>query len=511
MNKFKILDCTLRDGGYYTNWDFDPILIDAYLNAINKLPIQYIEIGYRSNPVKEYMGKLGYTPISVLKQIRKKCTKKIAVMLNEKNTNPEDLNYLIAPLRGLVDMIRIAVDPINFERAVLLAKSIKDYGFEIGFNTMYMSKWNDYEGFLLNLYKINGIANLFCMVDSFGGISPNEVENIFKIVKQNTTCPIGFHGHNNLQLSLINTIKAIECGVDFVDVTVLGMGRGAGNLNMELLLTYLNKEGLEVDFNVLGDVISAFQPLWEKYKWGTNLPYMLSGANSFPQKEVMDWVTNRTYSFNSIVRALNNKRNNVKDNARYPNIEVINTSKVLILGGGNSVVIHKEAINEFILNNPDMSLIFATARHAALYNNIANKKYYCLVGNEAKRLSYEIKADDFNGKCILAPYPRMMGTEVPSFAESSTQELTQVTFTKDYIDSCTSVALQIAIELKANEIYVVGYDGYQGQILSEKEMDLTRENRTLFSSFNQCQNKPLISLTPTLYKELEVRSVYQFL
>ena len=116
-------------------------------------------------------------------------------------------------------------------------------------------------------------------------------------------------------MGLINTLTAIDCGIDYVDATILGMGRGAGNLNMELLLTCLNKRGLDVDFNVLGDVITAFQPLYEQYKWGTNLPYMISGANSIPQKEVMEWATNRTYSFNSIVRALNNKKNNVKDNA----------------------------------------------------------------------------------------------------------------------------------------------------------------------------------------------------
>ena len=121
-----------------------------------------------------------------------------------------------------------------------------------------------------------------------------------------------------MQLGLINTLTAIECGVDFVDATALGMGRGAGNLNMELLLTYLKNEGLEVDFNVLGDYVSNFQPLLDKYQWGTNLPYMISGANRIPQKEVMEWVTNRAYSFNSIVRALDNKRNCVVVNGRSP-------------------------------------------------------------------------------------------------------------------------------------------------------------------------------------------------
>lgn len=169
-------------------------------------------------------------------------------MLNEKSVVTEDLDALLNPILGLVDMIRIAIDPKNIDRAIYLAEKVKEMGFEIGFNVMYMSKWQEYDGFLLKLKQINGIADLFCMVDSYGGISPKEVKNLVKQVKENTTCPIGFHGHNNLQLGLINTLTAIECGVDFVDATILGMGRGAGNLNMELLLTYLNKYyGLDVD------------------------------------------------------------------------------------------------------------------------------------------------------------------------------------------------------------------------------------------------------------------------
>lgn len=80
----KILDCTLRDGGYYTNWDFDDKIVDAYIRAMNLLPIDYLELGYRNLPSVEYMGKFGYSPVSILKKIREHCTKKLDVMLNEK-------------------------------------------------------------------------------------------------------------------------------------------------------------------------------------------------------------------------------------------------------------------------------------------------------------------------------------------------------------------------------------------------------------------------------------------
>ena len=264
------------------------------------------------------MGEYGYCPVTTLQHIREKCSKKIAVMLNEKSTKVEDFEQLLSPIEGLVDMVRLAVDPKNFDRALGLAKAIKErYDIEISFNVMYMSTWED--GFYEKLHKLNGVVDLFCMVDSYGSITPQEAKTITDRMKAELRCQVGFHGHNNLQLGLVNTFTAIESGVDFVDGTIRGMGRGAGNLNTELLLTYLNKhQDLNVDFNVLGDVVSAFESLQQQYQWGTSLPYMLSGANSIPQKDVMEWVQNRIYSFNSIVRALDNRKSHKHDNAKYP-------------------------------------------------------------------------------------------------------------------------------------------------------------------------------------------------
>lgn len=508
---FKILDCTLRDGGYYTDWDFNEAIVNSYIEAMNLLPIDYLEVGYRNNPSKEYLGRFGYTPVAELKGIRLLCNKKIAVMINEKSTSPDNLELLLKPIVGYADMIRIAIDPKNIDRAIILAKAVKTYGFEVGFNVMYMSTWLSNKVFLNKLCQINGIADLFCMVDSFGGITPKEIKEIIDIVRSKTTCPIGFHGHDNLQLGLINTLTAIGCGVDFVDATILGMGRGAGNLKMELLLTYLNKEGLEVDFNVLGDVITSFQPLLQKYQWGTQLPYMISGANSIPQKEVMALVTNRVYSFDSIVRGLQNRKDNVKDNAKYPILQSEKYENVLIIGGGESPIEHFEGIKSFIEKQTSVALVFATARHAGSYKNIDAPHYYCLVGREAKRLLKNLSSKNYQGKCILPPYPRKLGTEVPEYAEDSTFELPSIDFTQEYKDSCTTLAIQTAINICKGAIYIIGYDGYPGAILSEKEVSLTNENMTLFKYYELFKGEKMKSLTPSLYKELDVESIYQFL
>lgn len=507
----QILDCTLRDGGYYTNWDFRGEVVETYLIGMNELPIDYLELGYRNNPEKEYLGKFGYTPVYLLKQIRRLSNKKLAVMLNEKNTNIEDLAHLIAPIKGLVDMVRLAVDPKNLQRAINLAKAIKDEGYEVGFNIMYMSNWQQYKGFYDQLSGLNGVADILNMVDSFGGIMPDEVATIIKKLRGIVDCKIGFHGHNNLEMALANTLAAIESGVDSVDVTILGMGRGAGNLNLELLLTYLNRDGLNVDFNALSDVITAFQPLHETYRWGTQLPYMISGANSLPQKEVMALVTNRVYSFDSIVRGLQNKKDKVEDNAKYPILANANFDDVIIVGGGSSPIDHMEGIINYIKTKNNIALVFATARHAGKFVDINVPQYYCLLGREAKRLKKNVSADKYHATCVLPPYPRKLGTDVPEYAERATFELSKIEFTTEYQDSCTTLAIQTALNICKGNIYIVGYDGYPGNILSEKEVALSNENMALLRDYEKYTGRKMKSLTPSLYPELEVESIYQFI
>ena len=512
MSKIKILDCTLRDGGYYTNWDFEKSVVEKYIDATNVLPVDYIEIGYRNKPQSSYMGKYSYCPVFELQHIRQKSCKKISIMLDEKDVECSDIDKLLLPITGLADMVRIAVSPENFDRAIALAKMIKEVGFEVGFNVMYMSKWKDYNGFYDQIKSVNEVVDVFCMVDSYGSVSPKEVSEITQSVKKKLTCAVGFHGHNNLEMGLANTLAAIENGVDCVDATILGMGRGAGNLKTELLLTYLNKHyNYKVDFNVLGDVITAFSDLLKKHEWGTNLPYMISGANSLPQKDVMDWVTTRFYSFNSIIRALENQKNNVEDNDKYPVIEVKKHNEVIIIGGGAGAIEHADGIKEFVKLKKDICIIHASSKNAKYYKDLNVPQIFCLVGNEGHRMEKVFEdLGGFKGICVLPPYPRKMGTYVPSVIKEKTFELKNVNFTDKYKDSHTALALQTALILEAQKVYIVGYDGYvMDEVVTQKERELTAENNYLFNLISS--KLELLSVTPTNYRDIKIQSVYAFL
>ena len=509
----KILDCTIRDGGYYTNWDFDKTLVDQYIFSTNELPIDYLEVGYRSYPMKGYLGKYFYAPIYELENLKKNSIKKLVIILNEKDIRLEHINDLLGPIVGIIDMVRIAIDPEHLGRALILAEGVKKMGFEVGFNVMYMSKWSQYGNFISELKNVDSIADYFYMVDSFGGVYPKDVIETIDLVRSNTSCKLGFHGHNNLELALINTLTAIEHGVDIVDATISGMGRGAGNLKTELLLTALNaKEGLDVNFNALGTVVNAFDGLLEKYQWGTNLPYMISGSNSLPQKDVMDWVTTRFYSFNSIIRALQNQKAKVKDNERLPVFEAKDTaSEVLIIGGGKTAVEHAQGLIELIKSKPELIVIHASSKNATHYKGLANKQIFCLVGSEGHRLEKAFEdLGEFDGLCVLPPFPRKMGTYVPSSVKEKSFELAFIDFTEKHKDSHTALALQTAISLNANKVFVAGYDGYQDGPISQKERDLTNENESLFQLFND-KISTLVSLTPSVYSKLKNDSIYSLI
>jgi 4-hydroxy 2-oxovalerate aldolase len=513
-SKVKIIDCTLRDGGYYTNWDFDDQLVDTYLAGFNHLPVDYLEVGYRSKPLKGYLGKFFYCPEHVLKQIRISSSTKIAVILNEKDVAAADAHPLLSPVRPYVDMVRLAVDPKNFQRALGLAEAIKKLGFEVAFNVMYMSSWAERKAFLDQLKEVDAVADYFYMVDSYGGVFPDDVRNIVDMVRSRTNTKLGFHGHNNLELALINTLTAIDCGVEVVDATVTGMGRGAGNLKTELLLTALNAQGkIEFDFNPLSKVVDAFSKLQEEHKWGTNLPYMVSGANSLPQGEVMDWVGKRYYSFNSIIRALDNQSKGVQDNQRLPvftaaNSDARHNNKVLIVGGGPSTVQHAAGIKKYLDAHPDIVVIHASSKNAMTFRTVANRQIFCLVGNEGHRME-----DVFSGDipptaiCVLPPFPRKMGTYIPEVLRDRAFELGSSAFAEQYADSHTCIALQIVLELGITDVEVVGYDGYAGQSMGAKEQALYTENQNIFAKAQElglsCQ-----SLTPTSYTKMIQGSIY---
>lgn len=506
----KLLDCTLRDGGYYTKWDFDKAIVDKYVAAMEVLPIDYLELGYRSLPQKGYYGEYFYSPIERLKALKELApTTSFALMLDEKNTNPQSLPQLFKPLQGICEMVRMAVAPTKIADAIVLAQILKDLGFLVAVNIMYISKIKLETQFFDQINRGEGFVDFLYLVDSYGGIMPEELAEKIGMTKENTPFTIGFHGHNNMELALANSYTAMQNGAGIIDSTVTGMGRGAGNLKTELFLTYLQAQHhWQVDFSQLSHILPAFEEMQRYYGWGTNLPYMISGAYSLPQKDVMDWMGKRRYSINGIVQAMTHSIQ--KTTHAYTSSSALKLSKpsgVLIVGGGQSVATHLSQIRRVLAANPDWLVIHSSTRNMAHFTKLPNSQVVCLTGQEGKKIQERsgVVAEMNLLACVLPPAPRLMGAFVPTSLENKTFELSGYDFVHSYSDGPLALALQMAWNSGTEYVGFIGMDGYQHTL--HTDFELRTESQDVLNAFKKAYKGKWEALTATNY-EMPQGSIY---
>lgn len=497
-----LLDCTLRDGGYYTNWDFPEELLVAYFESTNKLPIDFIEIGYLSKQKKEYHGAFYYLPNTILEKCRNRCDRKLSVMINEKEISEEDLSFLLTDTAGKIDLIRLAVKPENLERSLKLGKLIKEKGFLVALNLMYASEWKENYPETTILKKINENFDFFYLVDSYGGLFPESVDQKITYLKEKLSTIVGFHGHNNLELALANTLSAKQAGAGIIDSTIMGMGRGAGNLKTELLLSVLYKEeNIRIDFDILNSITETFEEFQKKYGWGTNLPYMVSGLRSLPQDAVMSQVKKRFFSLNGFKEDVSFKKNIFNEDFKLP----FAFTKAILVGGGDSVKKHKEALNEFTKNDEDLLIIFASSKNVSCFMDSPNFQLHFLAGNEGKRLQSELNIKDISKRAaIIAPDFFSTLSFVPQELQNRSIKLDNENFDQTYNRSMTALILQFCLQNSIKELFTTGYDGYGGAMTKE-ELELFEENSGIFKDFGN--DLTIWSLTPTEYP-LHSKSIY---
>lgn len=514
--KTKVLDCTLRDGGYYTHWDFPRNIVDKYLDTVADLPIDYIEIGYRSSPKEDYFGEYFYTPIETINRISKKLgsSKKIAIMINTKDiANVQELESLLRECKGKVHLVRFAVAPNNMQNASIYAKKVKQLGFEAALNLMYLSQMDSQEIISQVNYILDYVEDIdyIYLVDSYGACLPSEIMDKFKsIIKEHENLALGFHGHDNIQLAYANTLEAIDAGAGIIDATVTGMGRGAGNLSTELICSYFaSKENVELDYTNLVDLVEVFNELKVKYGWGTSLPYMISGLNKLPQGEVMDLISLNRYSTNNIVSIINNK---IQDNApiknsvsELPSSEFKDFDFSVLIGGGASVITHINAL-ENLNNKFKILFIHSTTKHLELFKNKGFNNLVCLPGDESKKVkSYNNKENEGTKFVILNDSEideKSINSNIYAIGSSKIDELLEI---KEFAkDAPLFIALKVTEILSINNFYLIGFDGYDEETKTTKI--LRDENQIIINSYSK-KNKKIVSFTPSKY-DIEVKSLY---
>jgi len=283
MKSVKILDCTLRDGGYVNNWDFGCENIKHIISNLSNSKIDYIECGFLKN--KEYFkDKSIFNSIEQLQNLlsESQINSKLALMINYGEFSEE----FIKPNTSKI-ALRIAFKKEKRYEALEFCKTLKEKGYEIFINPMNTVSYSSNE--LLELVeKVNEILpSVFTIVDTNGEMKNKDVLSLFYLIENNLNPKIalGFHSHNSLQLSFSNAKTLLNQNTKrtiIIDSTIFGIGRGAGNLQSELLIQHLNEnynKGYDI-IPILKTIEETINPIFIKKPWGYSLPYYLAAANS---------------------------------------------------------------------------------------------------------------------------------------------------------------------------------------------------------------------------------------
>jgi 4-hydroxy 2-oxovalerate aldolase len=505
----KILDCTLRDGGYYTNWDFDQELTNDYFKLVKSLPIEIIEMGYRGNTSKKnaYFGEYYFLTISNLKRIKSIIgnKKKISIMVDLKDwRSVSDLKKNLSKCRGVVDIVRFAVAPNKLGEFKDFLKVTKSLGFKVCVNLMYSHVILKNSELIRRVLKLKKFFDVLYIVDSYGTLITGDVENIInKIKKIDDKIPIGFHAHNNLEMALANSIEAIKNNIDYLDCTITGMGRGAGNLKTELLITYLNlkKKIMKInDYKNIAHVVNQFEEMKLKEKWGTSLPYMISGSTQNPQAEAMQLIKSKRYNLSDIISYLTKKEK--KDIIIKKSLSFKKKS-ILIIGGGNTVKKNYNYIKELLKKDLSIYIIFSSSRNFDLFNNIKNDSILCITGNEINKINKKkLITQKFLVNNIVDD-KTILPKNLKNFHKLKVNNLD-----KKINNAPLAISLSAAKQINAKNVFLIGFDGYE-KLNKINDYSLYNENQKIFDFYKNKLN--LISLSDTTYENVKKSSIYQYI
>ncbi len=286
MNKIHVLDCTLRDGGYCNEWQFGFDNAKKITSGLVESNIEIIECGFITNKVKYDPDVTKFTTVEEIAGVipQNRDDRIFVAMMNYGEYNIDDLPVYDG---SSIDGIRVAYHKKNRYEALELCKKIKEKGYLVFIQAMVSLSYSD-EEFLEMIKIVNELEPYaFYIVDSFGMMKGKDLTRLFYMVEHNLKDKIwiGFHSHNNMQLAYSNAQRLTTVQTSrnlIIDSSIMGMGRGAGNLNTELFIEYLNENaGKNYDIkpvlNIMDKILSRF---YETNYWGYSLPNYISASHN---------------------------------------------------------------------------------------------------------------------------------------------------------------------------------------------------------------------------------------
>jgi len=385
--RLKLLDCTLRDGGYYNAWNFSPALIEEYLVAMKAANVDVVELGFRFLKNEGFKGPCAFTTDDFLDELAIPPGLEIGVMVNGSDLCKdfgcvEALERLFPrpASKTPVKLVRIACHFHELPMALPATKWLTERGYSVGFNLMQIGdRTRDEVIEFTRMASVWPIKVLY-FADSMGSMKPDDIVRITGWLREGWRGSLGIHTHDNMGMALTNTLSAQSQGVSWVDATVTGMGRGAGNARTEdLVLEVEELLGRKSNLVPLMTLIRKyFGPMKAMYGWGTNAYYYYAGKYGIHPSYVQKMQGDSRYDDADIIAVLDHLRS--EGGAKYslgaldiarnyykqdvkgswcPSL-LMKGRDVLILGTGPGVLDHRAAIEAYVRRSNPVVLALNT-------------------------------------------------------------------------------------------------------------------------------------------------------
>ena len=535
IRKVQVLDCTLRDGGYYVNWDFDPNTVRKYLASLATAKIDLIEIGFRYLTGNKFQGAFAYSTDEYISTLNLPEDIPVAVMvnaseiINHKDGEEQAIGCLFDKKENSpVDIVRIAVKAINISSCEGIASRLSALGYRVFVNLMQIDSVKTEE--ITDLASI--VAGWNCVevryfADSFGNLEPSSIDDIARAIKRSWENPIGIHGHDNKGLALSNSLAAIDSGVQYVDCTLNGMGRGAGNTKTEYLLVELTKKGVKEYFPdaVFPLVLQEIHALQKEHGWGPSIYYYLSALHGIHPTYIQEMLGDERYGTDQILSAINFLKQTKAPFFSFENMiraasgiqgnehgtwsaeGMLKDRSVLIIGSGPSTKRYSKAIDLYIKKNRPFVLCLN------INSDVPSEWVDAYVACHETRILIESDKYDGLNKPIIIPVSRipenirevLNGVALLDYGLRVDDASMSIGANGAVLPSPLALSYAIAVSTAggAKRLLMVGIDGYDEADKRQKEMIeiLSRHEKMPITI-------PMFALTPTTYP-ITQRSIFE--
>lgn len=475
------MDCTLRDGAYIVNAKFGTPAIKGIISKSQEANIDIIECGWLKDSAHVEGTSFFHVPDDILPYLDEKNEEiTYVVMIDWDRYNLDNL----PPCDGkTIDAIRVVFPYGKHKEGVAVGREILKKGYKVFFQAANTLAYGNDD--LIELAKeVNSSGAMsLSVVDTFGAMYQEDLKRIVEVLNDNLNPEIklGFHSHNNQQLSFaltmdfVEMLKTTERDI-VVDASLCGMGRGAGNATTELVANYLNlKHNGNYDMNAIMDAIDIYMGYFkEKYSWGYSTPYFIAGmycchvnniayllqnhrTNSKDMRNIIESLApedRKKYDYDLLERKYIENQNRIVDdeqNIRSLQGE-IGKCDVLLVAPGATSLIQEEKIKQFI--NRNHPVVIAVNALLAEYDYD-----YMFVTNSAR---YE-----YAKEAHFEKFQQTRKIVLSNIKTEANDDEIIVNFNRiikrgwEHFDNAVICCLRLLDKLGVKNVYIAGFDGFK--------------------------------------------------